>query len=153
MTTTRAPGVAAEVIAVRPGPPLTGTVTVDGSKNAALPLLAAAAALSRPVRLSNIPANTDVQIMLSLLQQADWRVAQPVGEPTTVLILPTERRHAYPELPQAARIRASYYLVPALLARHGEARLPWPGGCRIGARAMGHPALVGEPTQARRRRQ
>nr|WP_244190745.1 hypothetical protein [Streptomyces caeruleatus] len=39
---------AAEVIAVRPGPPLTGTVTVDGSKNAALPLLAAAGALGRP---------------------------------------------------------------------------------------------------------
>lgn len=45
MTTTRVPGAAAEVIAVRPGPPLTGTVTVDGSKNAALPLVAAAAAL------------------------------------------------------------------------------------------------------------
>ncbi|MFF9221744.1 hypothetical protein [Streptomyces viridosporus] len=81
MTTTRAPGVVAEVIAVRPGPPLAGSVTVYGSKNAALPLLAAAAALGRPVRLSNIPANTDVQIMLSLLQQAGWHVAQPVGEP------------------------------------------------------------------------
>lgn len=38
---------AAEVIAVRPGPPLAGTVAVDGSKNAALPLLAASAALGR----------------------------------------------------------------------------------------------------------
>ncbi|MFE9607161.1 UDP-N-acetylglucosamine 1-carboxyvinyltransferase [Streptomyces sp. NPDC006012] len=136
MTTARAPGVAAEVIAVRPGPPLTGTVAVDGSKNAALPLLAAAAALGRPVRLSNIPANTDVQIMLSLLQHAGWHVAQPVGEPASAVILPTGSRHAYPELPQATRIRASYYLVPALLARRGEARLPWPGGCRIGARGM-----------------
>ncbi|MGX4691601.1 UDP-N-acetylglucosamine 1-carboxyvinyltransferase [Streptomyces sp. JNUCC 63] len=136
MTTTRAPDVAAEVIAVRPGPPLTGTVTVDGSKNAALPLLAAAAAIGCPVRLSNIPANTDVHLMLSLLQQAGWHVAQPVGEPATAVILPTESRHTHPDLPQAARIRASYYLVPALLARHGEARLPWPGGCRIGARGM-----------------
>ncbi|MHB9861058.1 UDP-N-acetylglucosamine 1-carboxyvinyltransferase [Streptomyces sp. YIM S03343] len=136
MTSTRVPGVAAKVIAVRPGRPLTGSVTVDGSKNAALPLLAAAAALDRPMRLSNLPANTDVQIMLSLLQQAGWHVAQPVGEPTAAVILPTESRHAYPDLPQAARIRASYYLVPALLARHGEARLPWPGGCQIGARGM-----------------
>ncbi|MFC5957755.1 UDP-N-acetylglucosamine 1-carboxyvinyltransferase [Streptomyces pratens] len=136
MTTTRAPGMAAEVIAVRPGAPLTGSVTVDGSKNAALPLLATAAALGHPVRLSNIPANTDVQIMLALLQQAGWHVAQPVGKPTTAVILPTGNRHTHPHLPQAAHIRASYYLVPALLARHGEARLPWPGGCRIGARGM-----------------
>jgi UDP-N-acetylglucosamine 1-carboxyvinyltransferase len=70
---------AAEVIAVRPGPPLAGTVAVDGSKNAALPLLAAAAALGRPVRLSNIPANTDVQIMLALLQQGAGTSRSPLG--------------------------------------------------------------------------
>ncbi|MFJ9422778.1 UDP-N-acetylglucosamine 1-carboxyvinyltransferase [Streptomyces sp. NPDC101249] len=124
------------MVAVRPGPPLTGTVTVDGSKNVALPLLAAAGALGRPARLGNIPANTDVQIMRELLQQSGWHVAQPVDEPTTALLLPTESRHTHPELTQAAHIRASYYLVPALLARHGTARLPWPGGCRIGARGM-----------------
>ncbi|MFI7393156.1 UDP-N-acetylglucosamine 1-carboxyvinyltransferase [Streptomyces tendae] len=124
------------MIAVRPGPPLAGTVTVDGSKNAALPLLAAAAALGRPVRLSNLPANTDVEIMLALLEQAGWHVARPVDQPTTALILPTESRRVAPALAQAAHIRASYYLVPALLAQHGEARLPWPGGCRIGARGM-----------------
>ncbi len=123
MTTTRIPGVAAEVIAVRPGPPLNGVVTVDGSKNAALPLVAAAAALGCPVRLSNIPANTDVQTMLALLQESGWHVAQPVGKPTAAVILPTENQPVRPHLPQAARIRASYYLVPALLARHGEARV------------------------------
>lgn len=55
MTTTHAPGVAAEVIAVRPGPPLAGTVSVDGSKNAALPLLAAAAAFGHPVPIEQRP--------------------------------------------------------------------------------------------------
>ncbi|WP_435643203.1 UDP-N-acetylglucosamine 1-carboxyvinyltransferase [Streptomyces sp. H49] len=136
MTTTHAPGVAAEVIAVRPGPPLAGTVSVDGSKNAALPLMAAAAALGRPGRLSNVPDSTDVQIMLTLLHQAGWHVTQPVGEPTTYVILPTEASQRLPDLTQAAHIRASYYLIPALLARYGQARLPWPGGCRIGARGM-----------------
>ncbi|MGW4732412.1 UDP-N-acetylglucosamine 1-carboxyvinyltransferase [Streptomyces shenzhenensis] len=126
------------MIAVRPGPPLAGTVTVDGSKNAALPLLAAAAAaaLGSPVQLNNIPGNTDVQIMLALLQQAGWHVAHPLDEPTTAVILPSESRHGVPTLARAAHIRASYYLIPALIARHSEARLPWPGGCRIGARGM-----------------
>ncbi|MGW2552176.1 UDP-N-acetylglucosamine 1-carboxyvinyltransferase [Streptomyces sp. NPDC001635] len=136
MPTTRTPAVAAEVIAVRSGPPLSGAVAVDGSKNAALPLLAAASALGRPVRLANIPANTDVQIMQALLQQAGWHVAYPAGEPTTAVVLPTVSQRTHPDMAQAAHIRASYYLVPALLARHGEARLPWPGGCRIGARGM-----------------
>lgn len=45
MTTARTPAITSEVIAIRPGPPLSGAVTVDGSKNAALPLLAAAAVL------------------------------------------------------------------------------------------------------------
>lgn len=135
-TTASTPTRAAEVIAVRPGPPLCGTVTVDGSKNAALPLLAAAAALCRPVKLSNVPANTDVQIMLALLNQAGWHVAHPADEPSTAVVLPDQDRGTSLALAEAAHIRASYYLVPALLARHGEARLPWPGGCRIGARGM-----------------
>ncbi|AZP23775.1 UDP-N-acetylglucosamine 1-carboxyvinyltransferase [Streptomyces aquilus] len=124
------------MIAVRPGPPLGGTVSVDGSKNAALPLLAAAAALCRPVKLCNVPANTDVQIMLALLNQAGWHVAHPADDPATAVVLPAEDRGKPFALAEAAHIRASYYLVPALLARHGEARLPWPGGCRIGARGM-----------------
>lgn len=137
MTTTRTPAITSEVIAIRPGPPLSGAVTVDGSKNAALPLLAASAALRRPVQLSNVPANDDVQAMLLLLQHAGHGVTHQVGEPHTVLVRPTDGMHIAPEFHDAAaRIRASYYLVPALLAVHGRAVLPWPGGCRIGERGM-----------------
>ncbi|MFI1205896.1 UDP-N-acetylglucosamine 1-carboxyvinyltransferase [Streptomyces sp. NPDC020883] len=125
------------MIAIRPGQPLSGTVTVDGSKNAALPLLAAAAVLRQPVQLSNVPANDDVQAMLMLLQHAGHGVARQVGEPHTVLVRPADGMHIAPEFHvTAARIRASYYLVPALLAVHGRAVLPWPGGCRIGERGM-----------------
>ncbi|WP_189967702.1 UDP-N-acetylglucosamine 1-carboxyvinyltransferase [Streptomyces violascens] len=137
VTTTQVPAVTSEVIAIRPGPPLAGTVTVDGSKNAALPLLAAAAALRRPVQLANVPANADVQAMLTLLQYAGHRIARPVGEPNTVLVLSSDGTRIAPELFEAAaRIRASYYLVPALLAAHDRASLPWPGGCPIGERGM-----------------
>ncbi|MER5492201.1 UDP-N-acetylglucosamine 1-carboxyvinyltransferase [Streptomyces sp. NPDC002490] len=124
------------MVAIRPGAPLTGSVTVDGSKNAALPMLAAAAALRRPVRISNVPTSTDVETMLTLLQQGGWHAARPVSGPHTVVILPSDQ--SQPDLaPEvAARIRASYYLVPALLSACGRARLPWPGGCAIGARGM-----------------
>ncbi|MGW0824618.1 UDP-N-acetylglucosamine 1-carboxyvinyltransferase [Streptomyces sp. NPDC002845] len=124
------------MVAIRPGSPLTGSVTVDGSKNAALPLLAAAAALHRPVHLGNVPANADVETMLTLLQQVGWHTARPVSDPHTTVILPSDKPQAAPGLDIAAGIRASYYLVPALLGAYGRARLPWPGGCRIGERGM-----------------
>ncbi|MBO0511953.1 UDP-N-acetylglucosamine 1-carboxyvinyltransferase [Streptomyces beijiangensis] len=124
------------MVAVRPSIPLVGSVTVDGSKNAALPLLAAATAMRRPVHLSNVPANTDVETMLILLQQAGWHAGRPLSDPHTVVILPSDKPQPDPEPEVAARIRASYYLVPALLGAYGRARLPWPGGCAIGERGM-----------------
>nr|WP_202500212.1 UDP-N-acetylglucosamine 1-carboxyvinyltransferase [Streptomyces sp. SID5476] len=136
MTAVRIPPGAAEVVAIRPGSPLTGSVTVDGSKNAALPLLAVAAALHCPVHVGNVPANADVETMLTLLHQAGWHTARPVSDPHTAMILPSDKSQAGSDLDIAARIRASYYLVPALLGLYGRARLPWPGGCRIGERGM-----------------
>lgn len=128
--------VATDAIVIRPSGPLTGSVHVDGSKNAALPLLAAAAAVRHPVHLSNVPTSGDVQAMLTLLQQCGYHIARPVTDPSTTVILPTDQLSAPPDLPDAGRIRASYYLVPALLAACGQARLPWPGGCSIGERGM-----------------
>ncbi|MCM1967988.1 UDP-N-acetylglucosamine 1-carboxyvinyltransferase [Streptomyces sp. G1] len=136
MAPTRALAPSAAVIAVRPGSPLAGSVTVDGSKNAALPLLAAAAALHRSVQLDNVPASADVHAMLTLIQGAGWHVAQAVARTGSVVIMPPDTLRADADLSPAARIRASYYLVPALLAVQGIARLPWPGGCRIGERGM-----------------
>ncbi|MFD6811790.1 UDP-N-acetylglucosamine 1-carboxyvinyltransferase, partial [Streptomyces anthocyanicus] len=111
---TPVPAVMSQVIAIRPGRPLTGAVTVDGSKNAALPLVAAAAALLRPVHLDNVPASSDVQTLLDLLRQAGWNTAHPVGHDHTVLVLPRETAPTPDGLGEAASsIRASYYLVPA----------------------------------------
>ncbi|MFI0776288.1 UDP-N-acetylglucosamine 1-carboxyvinyltransferase [Streptomyces sp. NPDC021212] len=125
-----------DAVIVRPCRPLAGTVRVDGSKNAALPLLAAAASLRRSVHLSNVPGSADVQLMLGLLQRSGYRVAHPVTEPRAVIIHPQDGSAAAGDLEDAARIRASYYLVTPLLAVYGQADLPWPGGCRIGQRGM-----------------
>ncbi|MEQ4720939.1 hypothetical protein [Nonomuraea sp. B19D2] len=127
---------AAESIAIRPGEPLVGAVRVDGSKNAALPLLAAAAAVGRLVQIGNVPRCQDVKTMLGLLQECGYGIARSVTNPDEVTIQPISTAGQLPELPEAARIRASYYLVPALLASCGQARLPWPGGCPVGERGM-----------------
>lgn len=128
-------GAQTAAVVVRPGHRLSGRVRVDGSKNAALPLLACAAVTEGPVQVSNIPSSADVSVMLTLLEHAGFRVDRAPDDQQSVTVrLASERRLGGLDL--AGTIRASYYLVPALLAAHGRADLPWPGGCRIGDRGM-----------------
>jgi UDP-N-acetylglucosamine 1-carboxyvinyltransferase len=117
------------------GARLAGQVAVDGSKNAALPLLAAAATLTDPVVLSGLPTSSDVEVMLGLLRRGGWTVSHDhqLGE---TRITSGQTAGSQPELPGAASIRASYYLVAPMLAAYGHASLPWPGGCSVGTRGM-----------------
>jgi UDP-N-acetylglucosamine 1-carboxyvinyltransferase len=128
-------GAATPTVVVRPGARLSGTVRVDGSKNAALPLLACAAVTGRPVEVSNTPSSADVGVMLTLLELAGFGVDRAPADRQSVTVRPPSGRRTG-DLERAGAIRASYYLVPALLAAHGRADLPWPGGCRIGDRGM-----------------
>ncbi len=114
---------------------LVGTVTVAGSKNATLPLIAAAILCERPFTLQNVPWVKDVGAMLRLLTScggsARWsdsravEIEPPPGKPATV-----------PDPGAARSIRASFCLLGPLLARCGQAVLPLPGGCRIGPRPV-----------------
>ncbi|WP_240362604.1 hypothetical protein [Streptomyces sp. S1D4-23] len=94
-----------DAVTVRPGRPLAGTVRADGSKNAALPLLAAAASLRRGVHLSGVPASADVQRMLGLLEQCGYRVAHPVAEPGAVIVMPKGGPIEVPELGKPGAVR------------------------------------------------
>jgi UDP-N-acetylglucosamine 1-carboxyvinyltransferase len=130
-------GTAPGIVSVRGGVPLSGTVWVDGSKNAALPLLAAAAALPvSAVELAGIPACADVSTMTGLLRAAGWPVSSQRDDRGRVCVGGLMARGRYPDLAAAAAIRASYYLVAPLIAGYGRATLPWPGGCRVGDRGM-----------------
>ena len=119
------------MITVHGGAPLHGTVAVEGSKNASLPLLAAAACIPPPIAITGLPGSSDVLTMLSLLKSAGAELSlTPEAALVGAITEPVG------DLAAAAEIRASYYLIPAMLAAHGRARLPWPGGCSIGARGM-----------------
>jgi UDP-N-acetylglucosamine 1-carboxyvinyltransferase len=126
---------ASTALEIRGGTPLAGATVVDGSKNAALPLLAAAACLQQQVELRGVAACADVEAMLSLLRRLGWAVSlrQDLSQVTVGAVhLPGWQ----PDLANAAAIRASYYLVAPLITAYGGARLPWPGGCSVGDRGM-----------------
>src|SRR5918999_5417636 len=129
-------GVREPSLTVRGGRRLCGTVTVDGSKNAALPMLAAAAVFGAPVAVAGVPACTDVDVLLDLLAGCGAAVSR-CADRGAVRIEAVQATGRQSDVTMAAAaIRGSYYLVPALIAAHGQAVLPWPGGCAVGYRGM-----------------
>lgn len=113
------------------GHPLTGTVHVSGSKNAALPILAATLLTSEECILANVPDIADTRLMLEILATlgAVYRFEKNVVTIRTEHIISTEVPRDF-----AKKMRASILLAGPLLARAGEAVIPSPGGCVLGRR-------------------
>jgi len=119
---------------IRGGRPISGEVTAGGNKNAALPLLAACLLTDGPVRLDNVPRIRDVQVMVELLVDLGATVANPDPGSLEVRCADADGHQVRADL--AREIRASFLLAGPLLARHGRATLPRPGGDRIGRRPL-----------------
>ncbi|MGC1185713.1 MAG: UDP-N-acetylglucosamine 1-carboxyvinyltransferase [Candidatus Dormiibacterota bacterium] len=127
------PAVSQQQLEIVGGVPLQGRVTVSGSKNAALPQMAAAILTDGPLRLSNVPGIEDVETMCRLLRGLGARVDRSEGE---VAIDTQGITTIEPDLELGRRMRASLLLLGPLLVSRGEASLPLPGGDDIGMRRV-----------------
>jgi UDP-N-acetylglucosamine 1-carboxyvinyltransferase len=116
------------------GIPLTGTVSVSGAKNAALPIMAAAILASEPVKLARVPRLADVDTLSLLLGHLGVEVAYREGGQVEIRTVDAGPVCAPDEL--VRRMRASFCVLGPLLARRGRAIVPLPGGCRIGDRPV-----------------
>lgn len=123
-----------ERILVRGGKRLTGRVKVSGSKNAALAILPAVLLASEKVSLSNVPDITDVRTMLRILEGLGVTIRRR-GRNALDFYPSRLRGHALP-YSLVQKMRASSYLMGALLARLGRATVPVPGGCDLGPRPI-----------------
>ena len=121
---------------IRGGKPLTGTVTISGAKNAALPELCAALLTAETVTLHNVPGLQDVATMLKLIRNMGVQADRSATLPGTVT-LNAGALHS-PEAPYelVKTMRASVLALGPLLARFGHARVSLPGGCAIGSRPV-----------------
>ena len=115
------------------GTPLHGELPVSGSKNSALPVLAAALLTDEPVILRRVPRVKDIFTMEDLLRYTGARVSEQDGS-VTIHAKDLQR----PEAPYdvVKTMRASSLVLGPLLARTGRARVSMPGGCAIGARPI-----------------
>ena len=119
---------------IRGGKPLYGEIDISGAKNAAVAIIPAALLVDGVCRIENIPQISDVTMILNILQElgADVRTVNR----TTVDIDCSHIRNAKVPNELARKIRASYYLIGALLGRFGSAQVPPPGGCHLGDRPI-----------------
>jgi UDP-N-acetylglucosamine 1-carboxyvinyltransferase len=121
---------------IKGGRSLTGTVTISGAKNAALPELCAALLTAEPVTLENVPQLQDVVTMLKLVRNMGVSAERGQTSPGTVTI--NAGGLSSPEAPYelVKTMRASVLALGPLLARFGEATVSLPGGCAIGSRPV-----------------
>ena len=116
------------------GNPLVGPVTISGAKNAAVSSLPAAVLVAGKCRVENVPDISDVRILLDILRDLGAEVSQP--EVGVVEIDCTEVTCTNPNPELVKKMRASYYLMGALLSRFGKAKVALPGGCNFASRPI-----------------
>jgi UDP-N-acetylglucosamine 1-carboxyvinyltransferase len=116
------------------GRPLEGEVTISGAKNAAVAILPAALLVDGVCRIENVPDVSDIQMFFDILTRMGATVRM-INKTTFELDCSGVHTTSVPhEL--ASQIRASYYLVGALLGRFGKATVSMPGGCDFGVRPI-----------------
>ena len=122
-------------IQVSGGKPLVGETAIQGAKNAALPLMAAAVLHKGTTVLHNCPDIADVSCMRLLLEDLG---CQTEFRNHTMYIDASVIRKTEPDAELTARMRGSVLLMGSLLGRMGEVILPFPGGCVIGKRPVNY---------------
>ncbi|MFH2034624.1 MAG: UDP-N-acetylglucosamine 1-carboxyvinyltransferase [Candidatus Margulisiibacteriota bacterium] len=137
-------------IKIRGGNSLEGEVTVSGSKNSALPILAATILTSGTNTITNIPDLLDVKTMIRVLRALG--VIAEYQEPNSVRVSVNHSVRRVAPYDLVTKMRASFFVIGPILAKMGLAKVPLPGGCAIGSRPVdihikGLKALGAEVTQ------
>ena len=119
---------------IKGGKPLVGEVSISGAKNAALGILAAAVMCNEPVKIENLPYVSDIQVLLSAIEEIGAIVERIDNH--TVRINGGTITNFCVDNEFIRKIRASYYLLGALLGKNKDAKVAFPGGCNIGSRPI-----------------
>src|SRR5579862_1637009 len=119
-----------ELLRIRGGPRLEGSVAISGSKNASLPVMAAALLTDQEVELGNVPDIEDISTMAQMLDHVGVTVEHPDTHTWRLHAATLRTTEVDPNL--SRRMRGSFLLLGALVARAGEASIAKPGGDDIG---------------------
>ncbi len=123
-----------EKLKITGGNPLFGEIAVCGAKNAAVAIIPAALLVNGVCRIENIPDIKDVRRIVEMLVQLGAKVTYI--DDTTILVDSTKLKTHIAPRELAGKMRASYYLLGALLGRMKKAEVALPGGCNFGVRPI-----------------
>ncbi len=113
---------------------LNGSIKVSGAKNAVLPIMAASLLAEDKCILEDVPNLKDVRVMSDVLRNSGATVSD-VDNGILEIDIPKITSYEAPEN-LVQEMRAAFYVMGPLLARHGVAKIPMPGGCAIGSRPI-----------------
>ena len=116
------------------GKPLFGEVNISGAKNAAVAIIPAVILCDEPCQIENIPNISDVTLISKILQQMGAKVRRI--NKSTLYIDPMHIGTCSATTELVRGMRASYYLLGALLGKYGKAKVALPGGCNFGVRPI-----------------
>ena len=119
---------------IKGGKPLQGEVNISGAKNAALGILAAAIMSDDKVIIDNLPNVRDINVLLQAIENIGAKVEKI--DQNTVKINGGFINSVIIDYEFIRKIRASYYLLGALLGKYKQAKVALPGGCNIGSRPI-----------------
>ncbi|MDN3018104.1 UDP-N-acetylglucosamine 1-carboxyvinyltransferase [Paenibacillus sp. BSR1-1] len=122
-----------EKLKIAGGYPLKGTVRISGAKNSAVALIPATILAESPVTIEGLPEISDVEILKDLLEEIGGKVEitndEMTVDPSTMISMPLPNG-------KVKKLRASYYLMGAMLGRFKKAVIGLPGGCHLGPRPI-----------------
>ncbi|MBX7000889.1 UDP-N-acetylglucosamine 1-carboxyvinyltransferase [Bacillus altitudinis] len=122
-----------EKLNIAGGDPLRGTVHISGAKNSAVALIPATILADSPVTIEGLPHISDIDTLRDLLEEIGGKVTFEKGEmvvnPTSMISMPLPNG-------KVKKLRASYYLMGAMLGRFKQAVIGLPGGCHLGPRPI-----------------
>ena len=126
-----------DTIVIRGGKPLTGTITISGAKNAALPLMAASLLTPDTLALENIPVLGDIRTLADVLKGLGVKIGgNGAGGEGTLELKSGHIDDTTAPYELVRKMRASVLVLGPLLARFGTATVSLPGGCAIGTRPV-----------------
>ena len=122
-----------DVYKIKGGKPLQGTIKVSGAKNSAVALIPASILADSPVTIEGLPEISDVHTLQALLEDIGGKVEFANGkmtiDPTEMIAMPLPNGNV-------KKLRASYYMMGAMLGRFKHAAIGLPGGCHLGPRPI-----------------
>ena len=114
-----------------------GTVNISGSKNAALPILAASLLFDKPVTINNLPIVKDIKTMLALIQSLGSKIYLSKNK-RSVRIVKSKKKNFFASYSLVKTMRAGILVLGPLIAKKHKAVTSLPGGCLIGARPVNY---------------